>query len=39
MSHANARLTPMGRLLIIQRIEGGQALSVVAAEGSVGGLG
>ena len=32
MSHANARLTPMGRLLIIQRIEGGMPQAHVAAQ-------
>ena len=32
MSHANARLTPMGRLLIIQRIQGGMAQAHVAAQ-------
>ena len=32
MSHANARLTPMVRLLIIQRIEGGMAQAHVAAQ-------
>ena len=32
MSHANARFTPMGRLLIVQRIEGGMAQAHVAAQ-------
>ena len=32
MSHANARLTPMGRLLIIQRIQGGMPQAHVAAQ-------
>ncbi len=32
MSHANARLTPMGRLLIVQRIQGGMPQAHVAAQ-------
>ena len=32
MSQANARLTPMGRLLVIQRIQGGMAQTHVAAQ-------
>ena len=35
MSHANARLTPMGRLLIIQRIQGGMPQAHVAAQMSL----
>ncbi|WP_175985855.1 IS481 family transposase [Microbacterium tenebrionis] len=32
MSHANARLTPAGRLIMVQRIESGRAVAHVAAE-------
>lgn len=32
MSHANARLTPAGRLIMIQRIQSGRAVAHVAAE-------
>lgn len=32
MSHANARLTPTGRLIMVQRIESGRAVAHVAAE-------
>ncbi|MCQ3811787.1 MAG: IS481 family transposase [Acidimicrobiia bacterium] len=32
MSHANARFTPMGRLLIVQRVEAGMAQAHVAAQ-------
>lgn len=32
MSHANARLTPAGRLIMVQRIQSGRAVSHVAAE-------
>lgn len=32
MSHANARLTPAGRLTMVQRIESGRAVAHVAAE-------
>ena len=32
MSHANARFTPAGRLLIVQRIEGGMPQAHVAAQ-------
>lgn len=32
MSHANARLTPAGRLIMVQRIEAGRAVAHVAAE-------
>ena len=35
MSHVNARLTPMGRLLIIQRIQGGMPQAHVAAQMSL----
>ena len=35
MSHASARLTPMGRLLIIQRIQGGMPQAHVAAQMSL----
>ena len=35
MSHANARLTPMGRLLVVQRIQGGMAQAHVAAQMSL----
>ena len=36
MSHANARFTPAGRLLIIQRIEGGMPQAHVAARSKSG---
>lgn len=32
MSHANARLTPAGRLIMVQRIQSGRAVAHVAAE-------
>ncbi len=32
MSHANARLTPLGRLLVVQRIQGGMPQAHVAAQ-------
>ncbi|MCK8468746.1 IS481 family transposase [Microbacterium sp. KSW4-16] len=32
MSHANARLTPAGRLVMVQRIQSGRAVAHVAAE-------
>lgn len=32
MSHANARLTPAGRLIMVQRIQAGRAVAHVAAE-------
>ena len=32
MSHANARITPAGRLLIVQRIEAGMPLAHVARQ-------
>lgn len=32
MSHANARLTPAGRLLVVQRIQGGMPQAHVAAQ-------
>ncbi|ODT25349.1 IS481 family transposase [Microbacterium sp. SCN 69-37] len=32
MSHGNARLTPAGRLIMVQRIESGRAVAHVAAE-------
>ncbi|QJU54879.1 IS481 family transposase [Herbiconiux sp. KACC 21604] len=32
MSHANARLTPAGRLILIQRIQSGRAVAHVASE-------
>lgn len=32
MSHANARLTPAGRFIMVQRIQSGRAVSHVAAE-------
>ncbi|WP_147051532.1 IS481 family transposase, partial [Microbacterium saccharophilum] len=32
MSHANARLTPAGRLILVQRIQSGRAVAHVAAE-------
>ncbi|KIC56003.1 helix-turn-helix domain-containing protein, partial [Microbacterium hominis] len=32
MSHANARLTPAGRLIMVQRIGSGRAVAHVAAE-------
>lgn len=32
MSHANARFTPTGRLLIVQRVEAGMPQAHVAAQ-------
>ena len=36
MSHANARFTPAGRLLIVQRIEAGMPQAHVARQMGVG---